>query len=154
MPAQFWYEKNEAFDVLSDPDSSIIGSNTRMLVLAACVGYAHDRRVEDPGDNGPIRWNYIDQNSRMSVVVSALAYADHEAPEAILEPDLKIETLQCYGAGGARLMIEEIIEEPGSNLENLIEFVQETRDDDDMTDRVGILETIEADISTLPMAQD
>lgn len=88
------------------------------------------------------------------MIVAALAYADHNEAEVILEPEAQIETLQRYGAGGARILKEEILDEPGSNLDNLVSSIMSTRNEDQMTEQVGILEDIEDEISSLRATQD
>jgi hypothetical protein len=154
MPALFNYEKGPIYESLADDADGPFESNTRLLVFAACVGHARGRRVESPDADGEIRWNYISQDKRLSVVVAALAYADHDDPDAILEPEMQIETLRELGAGGARVLTEEVLDRPGSNLDNLIAFVEGARDRDEVTDTVGVLEEIEQDISGLPVAED
>jgi hypothetical protein len=88
------------------------------------------------------------------VIVAALAYADHNDAKVILKPEKQIETLRRYGAGGARVIKEEILDEPGSNLDNLITFVKNTQDEDRLSKQVGVLEDIEEEISSLQTAQD
>lgn len=149
MPKTFYYEKNEAFSVLAEGSDSIFESNTRLLVFAASLGFARNRRAQTHDENGEVRWNYIGQNQRLRVITMSLAYAHHEDPSVILDASRQIETLQTYGASGARILQEEVIEEPGDPLDNLITLLQQHRDQDEMEDQVGILEDIENEISSL-----
>ena len=149
MPKTFYYEKNEAFTELAEGSDSIFESNTRLLVFAASLGFARNRRAKAHNDNGEIRWNYIGQNQRLRVITASLAYAAHGDPEVILDQDLQIETLQTYGAGGARILKKEVVDEPGDPLDNLITLLQQQRDQDQMEEQVGILEDIENEISNL-----
>jgi dnd system-associated protein 4 len=148
-PATFHYEKNEAFVELAEGQDAVFESNTRFLVFAASVGHARSNRVTDPDDNGEIRWNYISQNNRLSVIVASLAYADTGDAEVLLDPDRQIDSLVAYGAGGARILKNEIVDEPGENLDNLVDFLQQHRDIDSLEEQVGILEQIESEISSL-----
>lgn len=154
MPATFFYEKNDAFAELAEGDDSVFESNTRLLVFAAAVGYARNHRVSDPDDNGEVRWSYIAQDKRLSVITASLAYAETEDPDVILDPERQIEVLTAYGAGGARLLEREVVDEPGSNLDNLIAFLRQHRDEDQLERQVGVLEDIENEISSLRGAQD
>lgn len=149
MPATFFYEKNDAFDELAEGEDAVFESNTRLLVFAASVGYERNKRVPDPDNNGEIRWTYIESNQRLSVIAASLAYADTEDPEVILDPERQIETLTAYGAGGARLLEREVVDEPGSNLDNMIDFLRTHRDEERLQEQVGILENIENEISSL-----
>lgn len=145
----FKYENNEAFEELADGDSPIFDSRVRFLVFAASVGYAKDRAVKDPGEDNFIRWNYIGQNSHLSVITASLAYAVTKNPDVILDPHEQFDVLHRYGAGGARIIKQEVVDKPGENLNNLVDFIQAHRDEDDMKKRVGVLEEIEKEISSI-----
>jgi len=149
MAKTFYYEKNEAFTELAEGSDSVFESNTRLLVFAASLGFARNRRTQAHDDNGEIRWNYIGQNQRLRVITASLTYADHGGPDVILKQAPQIETLQTYGAGGARILKEEVIDEPGEPLDNLITLLQQHRDQHEMEAQVGILEDIENEISNL-----
>lgn len=149
MPATFYYEKNAVFDELAEGTEAVFESNTRLLVFAASVGFSRNKRVPNHDENGEVRWSYIAQNQRLSVVASALAYADIGDPDVILDPERKIDTLTAYGAGGARILEREVLEKPGSNLDNLIAFLRQHRDEDQLKRQVGVLEEIEHEISSL-----
>lgn len=154
MPATFFYEKNEAFDELAEGEDAVFESNTRLLVFAATVGFQRNKRVPEPDENGEIRWTYIASDQRLSVIAASLAYADTEDPEVILDPERQIDTLTAYGAGGARILAREVVDEPGSNLDNLIAFLRRHRDEEKLEERVGILEDIENEISSLRSSAD
>lgn len=149
MAKTFYYDKNEAYTELAEGSDSVFESNTRLLVFAASLGYARNRRAQTHDENGEIRWNYIGQNQRLRVITASLAYADHENPDVILDQASQIETLQTYGAGGSRILKEEVIDEPGEPLDNLITLLQQHRDQNQMEKQVGILEDIEEEISSL-----
>lgn len=148
-PATFFYEQTEAFNDLIQGDGAVFESRTRLLVFAASLGYRRNRRIGDHDENGEMRWNYIAQNQRLSVIVSSLAYADTRDPSVILDPHRQIETLTAYGAGGSRILEDEVVNEPGSNLDNLIEFMQDDRDEERLEQQVGVLEDIEQEISSI-----
>lgn len=148
-PATFFYEKNEAFEELATGSDALFESRTRFLIFAASVGYARDRYVTDPDDNGEMRWNYVSQNSRLSVVTKALTYSHTGDPEAILDAERQIETLVGYGAGGARIVKDEVLDEPGEDLDNLIDFIRSHRSQEESERRAGVLEEIESEMSRL-----
>lgn len=148
-PATFYYEKNEVYDELVTGDDAIFESNVRLFMFAACLGYAKNRRVPDPDDNGEIRWSYIGENQRLFAISASLGYAATDDPDSIITPEKQIEVLTEYAAGGARLLAEEIAETPGKNLDNLISFLKRNRDEEQLTEQVGILEEIEREVSGL-----
>lgn len=148
-PATFHYEQNEAFEALSSGENAIFESHTRLLVFAASVGFARDHWVENYEESGETRWNFIGQDQRLSVISGALAYAHTENEEAIVDPDIQIDVLTSYGAGGARILKREVVDEPGDNLDNLVTFLEDHRDTEDASDRAGVLEQIEQEVSSL-----
>jgi len=148
-PATFHYEQNEAYKELSSGEDTIFKSNTRLLIFAASVGFANGHWVEKYEESGEIRWNYVGQDQRLSVISSALAYAHTENEEAIVDPDIQIDVLCSYGAGGARILKREVVGEPGDNLDNLVSFLEDHQDTEDTSGRVGVLEQIEKEVSSL-----
>jgi len=148
-PATFYYEKNEAVEELAAGKDAIFESRTRFLIFAASVGYARDHWIENPDENGEMRWNYIGQNQRLSVITAALAYARTEDTDAIFEPNTQIDVLTNFGAGGTRIIKQEVVDEPGNNLDNLVAFLQKYREEEELEGRVGILEQIEKEVSSL-----
>lgn len=148
-PATFYYEQNEAFEELSSGENAIFASNTRLLVFAASVGFARDHWVENYEESGEARWNYIGQDQRLSVISGALAYAHTENEEAIVDSEMQIDVLTSYGAGGARILKREVVDEPGDNLDNLISFLQDHRSTEEPSGRAGVLEQIEKEVSSL-----
>lgn len=148
-PALFNYEQTDAFNKLVEGDDSIFESRTRLLVFSACVGYQRGHRVDDHDENGEMRWNYVAQNQRLSVIVASLAFADMDDPSVILDPNRQIETLTAYGAGGSRILTREVVDEPGSNLDNLISFIRQHRDRDQLEQQAGVLEEIQQEINSL-----
>ena len=149
MRSTFKYQKSDVFDILSGGENNIFESNTRLLVFAASVGFDQNRRVHSPDETGEIRWSYISQNSSLSVITAALAYADHRDPDVILDPERQIETLQTYGAGGAEILEETVVDQSGENLENLIMFLQDRKTHDNIQQQAGILENMQKEISSI-----
>lgn len=152
-PATFYYERNDAVEELAAGKEAIFESRTRFLIFAASVGYARDHWVENHDENGEMRWNYIGQNQRLSVIAAALAYAHTENDDAIFEPEIQIDVLTSYAAGGARIIQREVVDEPGDNLNNLISFLQKYREEEELENRVGILEQIEQEVSSLSRSE-
>jgi hypothetical protein len=148
-PATFYYEGEAVADELATGQNAIFESGTRFLIFAASVGFAKDRWVTDPAEENEVRWSYIDQNQRLSVITAALTYAHTNDPESILDPERQIEVLQGYAGGGSRVLQSRVVDEPGDNLDNLISFLQDHRDTDESTERAGVLEEIEAEVSSI-----
>lgn len=147
-PTAFNYEKNNVHDTLVT-DQKIFDSHYRLLVFCAVLGYNRKRRVHDFNTNGEMRWEYINQNPILSVMSAALAYAATDDPNAIMDPEIQIETLVQHGAGGSRLLNDRVITEPGNDLDLLVELLQEEKDQDEFSDRVDVISQIEREVSSL-----
>ena len=148
MPDSIKYEENPIFDELTEGDDAPF-NKFRLLIFAACVGFAHERFIESPGRDLETRWMFIQQDNRLRSILMALTCADQGEPEVILDEELQVEILRGYGAGGARILEERVLDQVGSNLDNLISLIQENHDEEELTEQVGILEEIEQDISGL-----
>ena len=148
MPDSIKYEENPIFDELTEGDDAPF-NKFRLLIFAACVGFAHERFIESPGRDLETRWMFIQQDNRLRSILMALTYADQGEPEVILDEELQVEILRGYAAGGARILEERVLDQVGSNLDNLISLIQENHDEEELTEQVGILEEIEQDISGL-----
>lgn len=147
-PATFYYERNEAVEELAAGDDAVFESRIPFVVFAAGVGYTRDHYVKNHETDGEMRWNYISQEQRLSVIVAALSYAHTEKEEAIVDPEIQIEVLTSYAAGGARILKREVVDEPGTNLDNLVAFLQDHRDETESKERLGVLEQIEKEVSS------
>ena len=155
----FKYESNVAYEQLVGNECPF-ESGTQLLIFAASVGFSRGEAVSDaPVDNpdgtddnresAQMRWNYIDDNPRLSVITASMTYADTGDPEAILSDDKQIETLVQYGAAGSRILYEEVLTASGDDLDNLVDFIQDYRNDARVKRQTGVLEELEGDISTL-----
>jgi len=149
MPVTFKYQKSDVFDALTSGEDKIFESNIQLLVFAASVGFEQNKQVHSPELSGEIRWSYLSQNTPLSITTAALAYADHNDPDVILDPESQIETLQTYGAGGAEILQEAIIDQSGSNLDNLIMFLKDHQNDKNIERQAGILEEMQEEISSI-----
>lgn len=148
-PATFFYQQDEAFEELATGEKSIFESRTRLLVFAACLGFNRSRKVADHETNGEMRWSYIAENSMLSVMAASLAYAESDDPDAMLDPELQIDVLTSYAAGGSRLLIDEVVDAPGDNLDLLIGLLKDERETSELTDKVEVLKQIEDEVSSL-----
>jgi dnd system-associated protein 4 len=153
-PATFYYEQNEIFEELASGDDSIFDSRIPLILFAASVGFKRDHWVENHDTNGEMRWNYIGQNQRFSVIAAALAYARTEDSDALFDPEIQIDVLTSFAAGGARIIEREVLDEPGDNLDNLVDFLQDHREAEDTDNRVGVLEQIEKEVSSLRSSEN
>jgi len=62
MPDSIKYEENPIFDELTEGDDAPF-NKFRLLIFAACVGFAHERFIESPGRDLETRWMFIQGQS-------------------------------------------------------------------------------------------
>lgn len=143
----FNYESNVAYERLVGSEGPF-RARYELLVFAAAVGFSRGNGAPDaPVDNPDgtdderqskeMRWKYVDDDARFSVVILSLAYAESRDPEAILSVNDQIETLVKYGAAGSRILYDEVITASGDDLDNLVDFIQTHRDDDQIEKQTG-----------------
>lgn len=147
-PATFKFQKDEAFEALVNSEP-IFESDARFLVFCACLGYNRKRRTHDYEKNGEMRWSYINQDSILAVMTASLAYAATDDPEAMMDPETQIEVLAQCSAGGSQLIKNRVLDEPGENLDLLVELLQEERNRGEFSERVDILSEIEDEVSSI-----
>lgn len=147
-PRNFHYEQNEAFEQLVVEDR-IFESHLRLLIFCACLGYNRSRRVHNYNKTGETRWSFINEDPILRVMTASLAYAATDNSEILMNQKKQVEILVQYGAGGSRLLMKRVINEPGDNLDLLIEFLQEERNSDKFSERVDIISEIEKEVSSL-----
>lgn len=148
-PATFHFQHDEPYNELVTGDGRIFESQARLLIFAACLGYNRSRSVADHDTDGEMRWSYIAEHPKLSIMAASLAYAATNDPNAMLDPKRQIEVLTKYAAGGSEILIDEIIDAPGDNLDLLIELLRDERDTAELTDKVEVLKQIEQEVSSL-----
>jgi len=155
----FNYESNKAYEELVGGDNGVFSSNYQFLVFCASVGHARgepadeapqeDDMAADGRESKEIRWEFISQNSELSVVTASLTYAHTGRPESLLDIDAQTDVLVKYGAAGSRIIYDEVVDQSGDNLNNLIDFIEEQRNDDRIAQQSGVLEQIQSEFSSI-----
>ena len=147
------YRKTEVYDVLVDQDQ-IFDSYTQLLIFAAAVGYAHGRFEEDVEEDAQTKWYYIKGDNRLEVAIASIAYSHSRDPDVLTDLVRQFDILVGYGAGGAEVLHEEVVEQPGENLDLLIQLIEDQHDTDEMQRQLGILEEIDAELTTFSSGAD
>ena len=147
------YRKNEAYDVLVDQDD-IFESYTQLLIFAAAVGYARGRFDEDVEADAQTKWYYIKGDNRLEVAIASMAYSHSRDTDVLTDLVRQFDILVGFGAGGAEVLLEEVVEQPGENLDLLIQLIQDQRDSEEMQRQLGILEEIDVELTTFSGGAD
>lgn len=147
-PTLIKYEQTKAYSELAGDDEPVFSSYTSAFMFFACLGYAKNSKVVDPGGKEELRWEYIEGDAHRSNMAAALAFASTEDPDILLDAERQIEVLREYAAGGAEVAEQEVLDKPGDKLDNTIDFLQRERDTGKGHEaRIGVLEEIEEEMS-------
>jgi dnd system-associated protein 4 len=146
------YEQNGIFEVLVDQDE-VFESYLDLMLFAAAFGYSRQAYKDEEDllprdDRAETKWAFIMGSNTLEVAIAAMAYSRTGDPEVLTDRAEQIRHLIQYAAGGADILLEEVVEVPGDNLELIIQLVEDVRDEDEMQRQLGILEEIDSELTT------
>jgi len=143
-----YYEKKEdIWDPLvsSDSDISVFKSYKDLFVFAVCVGYVNNDRksLSENRKQGEIRWEYLTRENKM--VIDSVALSESSDPKLLIDSnqdylDKKVTIAEEYANGGIDILKNELLEKPGSPLENLISYMNKVSK---LEEKEGYLKEIE-----------
>jgi len=140
------YDKKEKiWDPLvsSDSDISVFKSYKDLFVLAVCVGYVNNERKPLSEKSGEIRWEYLTRENKM--VIDSIALSESADPKLLIDSnqdylEKKVTIAEEYANGGIDVLKNELLEKPGSPLENLISYMNKVSK---LEEKEGYLKKIE-----------
>jgi len=146
--AMLYYEKKEEiWDPLvsSDSDIFVFKSYKDLFVFAVCVGYVNDKRkpLSNNKKQGEIRWEYLTRENKM--VIDSVALSESSDPRLLIDSnqdylDKKVKIAEEYANGGIDILKTELLEKPGSPLENLVSYMNKVSK---LEEKEGFLKKIE-----------
>jgi len=123
-------KKKEIWDKLVSPDSemSVFESYPNLFVLAACTGFVKDKRkpLSEDSDKGETLWEFYSKEEKMAI--NSIALAESSDPKLLIDSEKeylekKVEIAEEYANGGIEILKNELLEKPGSPLDNLILYM-------------------------------
>jgi dnd system-associated protein 4 len=142
------YNQTDIYRRLKD-EKGIFESYTRLFLFFATVGYSEGKKLEPEYGDEEIRWEFLTKYPSWEIVVQSIAYADTGDKEVLFDEDRQREIILQYAQGGAEI-IEDVVNQPDDDIENLIEYLEENRNEQQYGEESGILGKIEEEINTLP----
>jgi len=147
-PGIIYYHKNAAFDVLVEEDD-IFTSNFKCFIFAGMLGYYMGRKTDDLDYNAQTRWLFIAGNNDIELPIAAIAFADTDDPNVIDNPKKQVEILRQYAASGANILLDQVVQKRGNNLNNLLELINVDRDTDERVEESKMLAEIDATLTQM-----
>lgn len=146
------YEQNGIFEVLVDQDE-VFETYLDLLLFAAAFGYSRGVYKDKDDilphkDRAETKWAFIKGNNTLEVAIAAMAFSRTGDPEVLTDRSEQLRHLIRYAAAGADILLEEVVEVPGDNLELILQLVEDERDEDEMQRQLGILEEIDSELTT------
>lgn len=120
-------EKHETYEKLvkrgsDNPDHYPFQTMKDLFMLSACLGYKHSA-YEDIGSSKDIfSADVFDEKADIPMLI-ALAYAKEKKLMNLLNGRKVLDIAQGYANGGIGYVVEEIINNPGKPLNNLVEMI-------------------------------
>lgn len=121
------YEKSEIYETLVD-DYSVFGSYVDFFIFAASLGYANDERERDPSGDNEMLWMHVSNTDLYRAVAASIAYQDTGDPNALIDPETQLTTLNKYAAGGAKIAEKEFGEVSGDPTDAVLSYIQSNHD--------------------------
>jgi hypothetical protein len=133
------YKQTPIYDTMVD-EHGIFSSYIDFFVFAACVGYSHNRCEMDnyEGDNEMLWMHFMDKDLYRATAAS-IAYQHHDDPDALIQPEVQLETLAKYAAGGAEILEQQFGEIAGDPTDAVFNFIQEYDEEEDNETRQTVL---------------
>lgn len=143
-----YYTKTEMYKRLKD-EEEIFDTYKDVLLFLASVGYSKDNKGDLPSGGNEIAWEYIARDPTQHIFVKCMAYADTEDKEALSDTDRQIDILLKYADGGEDIIKEEVLDNRGDVLENLVEYLKENRKESVYGEDSGILRKIREEVESV-----
>jgi dnd system-associated protein 4 len=135
------YEKTDIYETLVD-DYSIFGSYVDFFVFAGCLGFAKDRKKQEPSGDNEMLWMHVGNKDLYRAVAASLAYQDTNDPNSLIDPETQLEALNKYAAGGAEIAAREFGDISGDPTDAVLSYIQANHDPTTQSEQESIMDNI------------
>jgi len=120
-------EKHEIYEKLvkrgsENPDHYPFQTMKDLFMLSACLGYKYGAFEEIDSSKDIFNSDVFDEKVDIPMLIS-LAYAKEKNLMNLLDGRKVLDIAQGYANGGIGYVVEEIINNPGKPLNNLVEMI-------------------------------
>lgn len=122
-------EKHDTYEKLvkrgsENPDHYPFQTMKDLFMLSACLGYKHNAFEEIDSSKDIFSTDVFDEKVDIPMLV-ALAYGREKALIDLLDGRKVLDIAQGYANGGIGYVIEEVVNNPGKPLNNLVGLIIE-----------------------------
>jgi len=120
-------DKHETYEKLvkrgsENPDHFPFQTMKDLFMLSACLGYKYDAFEEIGSSKDIFSSDVFDEKVDIPIIIS-LAFAKDKDLMSLLDGRKVLDIAQGYANGGIGYVVEEVINNPGKPLNNLVEMV-------------------------------
>lgn len=120
-------DKHDTYEKLvkrgsENPDHYPFQTMKDLFMLSACLGYKHNAFEEISSSKDIFSSDVFDEKADIPMLV-ALAYGREKALINLLDGRKVLDIAQGYANGGIGYVIEEVVNNPGKPLNNLVEMI-------------------------------
>ncbi|MEQ8584076.1 MAG: hypothetical protein RIC30_15120 [Marinoscillum sp.] len=120
-------DKHETYEKLvkrgsENPDHFPFQTMKDLFMLSACLGFKHDAFEEIGSSKDIFSSDVFDEKVDIPMIIS-LAYAKDKNLMNLLDGRKVLDIAQGYANGGIGYVVEEVINNPGKPLNNLVEMI-------------------------------
>jgi len=120
-------DKHETYEKLvkrgsENPDHFPFQTMKDLFMLSACLGYKYDAYEEIGSSKDIFSSDVFDEKVDIPMIIS-LAFAKEKTLMNLLNGRKVLDVAQGYANGGIGYVVEEIINNPGKPLNNLVEMI-------------------------------
>jgi dnd system-associated protein 4 len=105
-----------------NPDHYPFETMKDLFMLAACLGARHGVYTPMGPSQDLFNSDVFDEKTDVPILF-ALAYSQEESLAALADPRKVLDIVQCFANGGIDYVVEEIVNNPGRPLNNLIRII-------------------------------
>lgn len=120
-------DKHETYEKLvkrgsENPDHYPFQTMKDLFMLAACMGYKNNAFEEIEGSKDIFSSDVFEEKVDVPVLI-AIAFAKEKNLLNLLDNRKVLDIAQGYANGGIGYVVEEIVNNPGKPLDNLVELI-------------------------------
>ncbi len=119
-------DKEDIFKRLVSADDAPFMTFKDLFIVAACIGYTKQKKINLPTGGEQIHWSVFKQGTDQ-VMINAIALCENEdfniLRETVGATDAKFALIEQYASAGLDELKTVLIDSPGDPLDNLVELI-------------------------------
>lgn len=126
-------DKEYIFKALIEGETDVFETYKDVFMMAACIGYQHDKRVPFDSTAEQIAWTVFSGQTDLPII-NAIALDATKDVSILLDDeetfDRKLTIVEEYCNGGLEILKEKLLDSTGNAHDNFMNMIYETREDE------------------------